>query len=132
MSLREWQSSLGMLVGSNPSVNDQHALNALQLDERNLSVIERDWLQSVVGSTGLSVTSSIQRWWRGTRLRFAVRFTRAILGSEQFEGLALAYFQSVPCTSLFFTPEAVAFLDFVIAQRLPIVHLDSVARFERA
>ena len=42
------------------------------------------------------------------------------------------YIATVPCTSLFFIPEALQFLDFVLHTVAGVPHLDAVARFERA
>jgi hypothetical protein len=43
-----------------------------------------------------------------------------------------AYIAAVPCTSLFFIPEALQFLDFVLHTAATVPHLNAVARFERA
>jgi hypothetical protein len=43
-----------------------------------------------------------------------------------------AYIATVPCTALFFIPEALQFLDFVLHTVADVPHLDAVARFERA
>jgi hypothetical protein len=56
-----------------------------------------------------------------------------MLGPGAAEEVASHYFRAVPAFSLFFTPEAMHFLDFVIGLNLRHPHhIDAVARFERA
>jgi hypothetical protein len=97
-----------------------------------LTTEERAWLDQLIGSPGFEVTCLIQRWWRETRLRWTVRLTLAALGPDRSTEMIGSYLDSVRCSSLFFMPEALGFLDFVIRQGLDIAHLDTIARFERA
>jgi hypothetical protein len=123
MALVDLQSALGSLVVARASALDRGL---------NLTAEEQAWLQQLTGSAGLEVTCFIQRWWRETRLHLAARLTLAVLGPERGAELLAAYVDRVPVSSLFFIPEAVGFLDFVLGQALEIPHLEAVARFERA
>jgi hypothetical protein len=123
MALVDLQSALGSLVVARASALDRGL---------DLTTQERAWLQQLTGSAGFGVTCYIQRWWRETRLHLAARLTLAVLGPERGAELLAAYLDRVPVSSLFFIPEAVGFLDFVLGQGLEIPHLEAVARFERA
>jgi hypothetical protein len=97
-----------------------------------LTTEERVWLDQLIGSPGFEVTCLIQRWWRETRLRWTVRLTLAALGADESTRMIGSYLDSSRGSSLFFIPEALGFLEFVIRQEPAITHLDAVARFERA
>jgi hypothetical protein len=66
------------------------------------------------------------------RLQQTVRLTLAALPPARRLQVVQAYIATVPCTSLFFIPEARQFLDFVLHTVTGVPHLDAIARFERA
>ena len=101
------------------------------LDRLKLEAGERLWLEEVGDSPGFAVTCYIQRWWRVARLRWATQLTLSALGTES-SSIIKQYLGTIPATSLFFIPEALGFLDFVIASTSPLPHLKTIARFERA
>jgi hypothetical protein len=80
----------------------------------------------------MRLTCTIQRWWRQMRLQQTVRLTLAALPPARRLQVVQAYIATVPCTSLFFIPEALQFLDFVLHTVAGVPHLDAIARFERA
>jgi hypothetical protein len=98
----------------------------------DLTAEEKRWLQQLTASPGLAVTCYIQRWWRETRLRWTARLTLALLGRERSAEVIDAYLNAVPPASLFFTPETLEFLDFVLDASVGVPHLKAIARFERA
>ena len=61
-----------------------------------------------------------------------MRLTLAALPPARRLQVVQAYIATVPCTSLFFIPEARQFLDFVLHTVTGVPHLDAIARFERA
>ncbi len=131
MPLADLQTALGTLVVARAASSlREHA--PWSLDGLDLTVEERDWLDRLVSSRGLEVTCFIQRWWRQTRVRWATPLTLAVLGPQRSAELLDAYLNAVPCASLFFTPEALGFLDFVLEQELDVPHLPAIARFEQA
>lgn len=130
MSLGDLQTALGTMVaahGTERQSEERAFLCGLNLDEA-----ERLWLDELKDSAGFAVTCYIGRWWRETRLRWAVQLTLSVLGSERSAFVINEYLKTIPGTSLFFMPEALGFLDFVIASALEIDHLPAIARFERA
>jgi hypothetical protein len=132
MSLRDVQSALGTLVvaraaGTPPATDAWPSLDGL-----SLSAEERTWLEQLVGSPGFKVTCHIQRWWRETRLKYAAPLTLAALSLDQRGEVLRTYLDMVPPPSLFFSPEALGFLDFVIRMAPTGSHLEAIARFERA
>ncbi len=132
MSLRELQTALGTMVVAQASTRLAGATWSESLEGLDLTVAERAWLAQLVGSPGFDVTCYVQRWWRGTGLGLTVRLTFAVLGPERGKKLLGRYLDTVPSSSIFFIPEALEFLDFVISEAPEIAHLQSIARFERA
>ncbi len=92
---------------------------------------ETDWLTKLPDTPGFNITCFIQRWWRETKLSWMARLTLAALGPAEAGAAIKRYLEATPCPSLFFTPEALGFLDFVarVAER---PHVAEIARFERA
>lgn len=132
MSLPDLQAALGTLIAARTSATrDARAVTEL-LDNLDLTGAERAWLAQIVGSPGFEVTCYTRQWWRKMRLKWSVRLTLAALGRHTWEEFIEAYLESTPCTSLFFIPEALDFLDFVINSAPEVAHLESIARFERA
>jgi hypothetical protein len=127
MPLGDLQTALGMLVTAPAS-----AARSGVLDGLTLAFEERAWLDQLTGSPGLAITCRVQRWWRETRLRWTVRLTMTALGTAQSTEVIEAYLDASRCASLFFIPEAVGFLDWVVRERHETPHLRAVARFERA
>jgi hypothetical protein len=132
MPLHDVQTALGLFIaqrasGSHGITNILTLLKGLQL-----SAEERAWLEQLPGSPGFEVTCHVQRWWRETRLQWTVPLTMAALGADRRTKMLQAYFNAVPCSSLFFGPEAVAFLDFVLHTAPELPHLTAIAGFERA
>ena len=80
----------------------------------------------------MQLTCDVQRWWRRMRLQSTVRLTLAVLPPPQRLAVIQAYIASEPCMSLFFIPEALQFLDFVLQTAPEVPYLEAVARFERA
>lgn len=132
MSLAELQTALGTLVVTRAAGHLVTGVPQGRRGESGLTAGEQAWLHQLHGSAGFEVTCFIQRWWRQTRLRWAAPLTWTILGPATAEEVAGHYFRVVPAFSLFFTPEAMRFLDFVIGLNLRRPHVDAVARFERA
>ena len=132
MPLRDLQMALGTLVATRASASRSGMTQSGWLGPPDLTDEERAWLEQLLGSPGFEVTCLIQRWWRETRLRWAVRLTLAALGPDRSTEMIGSYLDSVRCTSLFFMPEALGFLDFVIHRGPDIAHLDAVARFDLA
>jgi hypothetical protein len=132
MPLLELQTALATLVTWRAST-DQSATTVLpSLAGLNLTVDEQAWLAQLSGTPGFDATCYIQRWWRETKLRWTTRLTLAALGAEQGTALLKAYLNITPCASLFFTPEAVGFLDFVAHETITLPHVAEIAQFERA
>ena len=83
-------------------------------------------------SPGMQLTCEVQRWWRRMRLQSSLRLTLAVLPPQQRMAVIQAYIASEPCLSLFFVPEALQFLDFVLQTAPDVPYLEVVARFEQA
>jgi hypothetical protein len=132
MPLLELQTALATLVTWRASA-DQSATTVLpSLAGLNLTADEQTWLAQLSGTPGFDATCYIQRWWRETKLRWTTRLTLAALGAEQGTALLKAYLNITPCASLFFTPEALGFLDFVARETKTLPHVAEIAQFERA
>jgi len=135
MPLSDLQIALGMMVTTQASTHP--SADAPNFDKLRLTAAERDWLARLLDTPGFNVTCYIQRWWRETKLNWTTRLTLAALGPEQADAALKAYLEATPCPSLFFTPEAIGFLDFVAnmskwAERAETPHVAQIARFERA
>ncbi|HEX4950761.1 MAG TPA: hypothetical protein VFZ34_29130 [Blastocatellia bacterium] len=129
MPLVDWQIALGTLVATRASAGvhaPRESFSSLQLTSS-----ERDWLATIPESAGFQVTCAIQRWWRETRLRSLARLTLAALGAAQAAQMMSAYLQESLCSSLFFLPETLAFLQFV-ASHTQHPHHRALAQFEGA
>ena len=132
MPLLELQTALATLVAWRAGA-DQSATTVLpSLAGLNLTADEQAWLAQLSGTPGFDATCYIQRWWRETKLRWTTRLTLAALGAEQGTALLKAYLDATPCASLFFTPEALGFLDFVARVVTTLPHVAEIAQFERA
>jgi hypothetical protein len=130
MSLIDLQSALGSMVVGQASHHGSLIDPLNSFSGLDLSTEERAWLVRIADSPGFKVTCKVQRWWRQTKLEMAVKLTLAALGDKGTE-LMNDYLDVTPCTSLFFIPEAVGFLEFVIAVAEGRPHVAEVARFER-
>jgi hypothetical protein len=131
MPLGDLQTALGMLVAARVSPHGSGAGVAARLDRLDLTAEERGWLDLLADSPGFKITCGVARWWRKTRLLWGAPLTVAALG-DRADPVAEEYLDRTPCSTLFFAPEALGFLDFVLAAELTAPHLDAVARFERA
>ena len=131
MPLAELQTALGMMVASQAAARQLPVTTQTQLDALALTKDEQHWLASLPNSRGFQVTCDIQRWWRETRLRETARLTLAALGADKATALITAYLCTHLCHSLFFLPETLDFLSFVLGTS-DHPHLSSVAQFERA
>lgn len=131
MPLAELQTALGMIVASHAAAGHLPVATQTQFDALALTKDEQQWLASLPQARGFQVTCDIQRWWRETRLRETARLTLAALGAEQASAVITAYLSTHLCNSLFFLPETLAFLRFVIG-RNEHSQLASVAAFEHA
>lgn len=132
MPLGELQTALGLLVIARSSDARTRADALRAVGGLSLTTAERDWLDRLFGSEGFRVTCKIQRWWRRERLQRLTRATLSVLRRHKALGLLGEYLETHPCESMFTTPEALGFLDFVIGAAPPLPHLDCVARCERA
>ncbi len=130
MPLSDLQIVLGAMVTAQ-ATNGRPSADAPLFGNPDLTSAERDWLIQLLGTPGFTVTCYIQRWWRETKLSWTTRLTLAALGPAEADAALKSYLEATPCPSLFFTPEALGFLDFVarVAER---PHVAEIARFERA
>jgi hypothetical protein len=131
MPLRDLQTALGSMLTAQAA--NQSA--ALPVDGLNLSAQERTWLAQLVGTPGFNVTCYIQRWWRETKLRWTARLTLTVIRAADptLESAMLkAYLDATPLSSLFFTPEAIGFLEFAAREALALPHVADIAHFEWA
>jgi hypothetical protein len=132
MSLHDLQRGLGALVALRAAAPQADAAALSVLDGLDLTPEERAWLTRACDTPGFKVTCDIQRWWRETRLRFTARLTLSALPPAEGAALLQRYLSSVPCRSLFFAPEAIAFLKFAVDALAERPHLAALARFEQA
>src|SRR5215470_19225239 len=135
MPLSDLQIALGMMVTTQTAT--RRSADAPNFDNLRLTAAELDWLAHLQDTRGFNITCFIQHWWRETKLNWTTRLTLAALGPEQADAALKAYLEATPCPSLFFTPEAIGFLDFVAnmskwAERAETPHVAEIARFERA
>jgi hypothetical protein len=132
MALRELQTALGTLIATHAADLSRSAAQRVWLGTLDLTEAERTWLKQLLHTPGMRLTCTIQRWWRQMRLQQTVRLTLAALPPARRLQVVQAYIATVPCASLFFIPEALQFLDFVLLTVSGVSHLDAIARFERA
>jgi hypothetical protein len=132
MALRELQTALGTIIATHAPDLSRSAAQRTWLNTLDLTAAEHAWLQQLLDTPGLRLTCTIQRWWRQMRLQHTVRLTLAALPPARRLQVVQTYIATVPCTSLFFIPEALQFLDFVLHTVASVPHLNTVARFERA
>jgi hypothetical protein len=132
MALRELQTALGTIIATHAADLSRHAAQRAWLGTLDLTEAECTWLKQLLNTPGMRLTCTIQRWWRQMRLQQTVRLTLAALPPAQRLQVVQTYIATVPCTSLFFIPEARQFLDFVLHTVAGVPHLDAIARFERA
>jgi hypothetical protein len=132
MPLSDLQISLGVMVTTCAATH--RAVDATTFDNLRLTPMERDWLVRLQDTPGFEVTCRIQRWWRETKLSWTTSLTMAALGPERAKETMEAYLETTPCASLFFTPEALGFLDFIAntANLAGRPHALEIARFERS
>jgi hypothetical protein len=130
MPLAELQTALGMMIAvqaaGQGAEEAQEKLALLALTAR-----EWKWLDSLPQTRGFKATCDIQQWWRETRLREMTRLTLRALGPAEARLMLAAYLRAHLCTSLFFLPEALAFLRFV-ASTSQLPHVAAIAQFEHA
>lgn len=129
MALRDWQAALGQLVEARSSGRGMEPVLS-SLEERAMSEQERDWLRGVVDTPGFALTAEVPRWWRHLRVQRSARLTLMALRGSADEVLQ-DYLRAVPCFSLFFIAEGLAFLDYV-ARTVTLPHVRPVAELERA
>jgi hypothetical protein len=132
MALRELQTALGTIIATHAADLSRRAAQRAWLGTLDLTEAERTWLKQLLNTPGMRLTCTIQRWWRQMRLQQTVRLTLAALPAARRLQVVPAYIAAVPCTSLFFIPEARQFLDFVLHTVTGVPHLDAIARFEHA
>lgn len=132
MPLLDLQKALGTLVSARAATGQVSAESLSSFNALNLTDAERQWLGSLIDTTGFRVTCDIQRWWRETKLKWTARLTLAALGAERSQQAIKEYLQVSPCASLFFVPEAIGFLNFIERTVDGIPHVASIARFESA
>src|SRR5262249_13184381 len=135
MPLSDLQIALSLKV--TPQTATRRSGDAPNFDNLRLTAAELDWLAHLQDTRGFNITCFIQHWWRETKLNWTTRLTLAALGPEQADAALKAYLEATPCPSLFFTPEAIGFLDFVAnmskwAERADTPHVAQIGRFERA
>lgn len=127
MPLRDLQTALGSLLTAQAAGQT----TVLPLGSLNLTVDERIWLTGLIDTPGFEVTCYIQRWWRETKLRWTARLTLAALGPELGATMLRRYLDVTPISSLFFTPEALGFLDFAAREAAQLPHVADIAHFEQ-
>ena len=131
MPLRDLQTALGSMLTAQAASQT----TVLPLGNLNLTAQERTWLTQLIGAPGFEITCYIQRWWRETKLRWTARLTlaaiRAAEPNKEAEVLR-SYLDATPLSSLFFTPEAVGFLEFAAREAGTLPHVADIARFEQA
>ena len=135
MPLSDLQIALGMMVTTQAATH--RSADAPNFNNLRLTAAERGWLAQLPDTPGFNVTCHIQRWWRETKLGWTTRLTLAALGPERADAALKGYLETTPCASLFFTPEALGFLDFVAGMATwtewaDWPHVVEIARFERA
>jgi hypothetical protein len=135
MPLADLQIALGLMVTTHSAA--RRSADAPNFNNLRLTAAERGWLSQLPGAPGFNVTCHIQRWWRETKLGWTTSLTLAALGPERADAALKAYLEATPCASLFFTPEALGFLDFVAGRSewrewRDWPHVAEIARFERA
>lgn len=131
MPLRDLQTALGSMLTAQAASQT----TVLPLGCLNLTMQERTWLTQLIGAPGFEVTCYIQRWWRETKLRWTARLTlTAIRAADPMLESAMlkCYLDATPLSSLFFTPEAVGFLEFAAREAVELPHVADIARFEQA
>ena len=129
MALRDWQSALGQLVEARSSGRGLGPVLA-SLEERTLTDEERRGLREVVGTRGFALTAEVPRWWRHLRIQRSARLTLMAL-REDADAVVRDYLRAVPCFTLFFIAEGLAFLEYV-ARTVTRPHVRPVAELERA
>lgn len=132
MSLSDWQRGVAWTLTRAASPQSRHAELAAAIAALPLAPAERTSLAALAGAPGFAMTCYIQRWWRATKLESTLRLTTAALQAARLPVMD-AYLDQRPCSSLFFLPEALGFLDFVATlgdRHGP--HLQPFAAFERA
>lgn len=129
MALRDWQAALGQLVEARSAGREQGPVLS-QLGGLAISAEERDWLRGVTDTPGFALTAEVPRWWRHVRVRRSARLTRLAL-RENTDAVVSEYLRAVPCFSLFFIAEGLAFLEYV-AHTVTLPHVRPVAELERA
>ena len=97
-----------------------------------LAPSEQRWLASLANTPGFRVTRDIRQWWRTIRLQTAAPLTLRLLQHSDKAAWIEHYLATARCESLFFATEALAFLNFVMAQNTDDANLGAVAAFERA
>lgn len=128
MPLRDLQIALGSMLTAQAASQT----TVLPLGSLNLTAPERAWLAQLIGAPGFEVTCYIQRWWRETKLRWTARLTLAAIGRGREAEMLKRYLDATPIPSLFFTPEAVGFLEFAAREAVALPHVADIARFEQA
>lgn len=132
MALRDLQIALGTRIAMHtPDPPCQSAPQAWW-HTLNLTPAEQAWFEQVMDSPGMQLTCEVQQWWRRMRLQSTLRLTLAVLPPAQRMAVIQAYIASEPCMSLFFVPEALQFLEFVLKTAPDVPYLEVVARFEHA
>lgn len=131
MPLRDLQIALGSMLTAQAASQT----TMLPFGGLNLTAEERAWLAQLIGAPGFEVTCYIQRWWRETKLRWTARLTlAAIRAAEPGKDAEVlkAYLDATQLSSLFFTPEAMGFLEFAAREAASLPHVADIARFEQA
>ncbi|MFP2933475.1 hypothetical protein ACLESO_51680, partial [Pyxidicoccus sp. 3LG] len=79
---------------------------------------------------GFTLTADVPRWWRELRVRRSARLTLMALRGNEDE-VVRDYLRAVPCFTLFFIAEGLAFLEYV-ARTVKLPHVQPLAELERA
>jgi hypothetical protein len=131
MPLLDFQQALGQMVLASASGLHQSLPMSL-FEGADLSSEESQQLRKMVSTPGFRLTSNIQRsWCRGRAAKSAI-LTLSILQVNLRDNILDEWILTGNSTGLFFTSDAVNFLEF-IGQRLPDPsHALSICRFEQA
>jgi hypothetical protein len=125
MSLIAFQTALGRSVRARTDAQATY-------DDLELSPLERQKLDRVIGSAGFRATANIQRSWCESRAATGARLTLSILPQAERRELIREWVDGGGGTNSFFAAEAETFLAFIAQQLTDPSHAMSLCRLEQA
>jgi len=132
MSLHNLQNALVEKILTEPARRKFSIQSAINDKNYDLDDDEKAWLDMLDDTTGFKVTCDIQQWWRLARLKIATPLTLRMLNQLKLGNFLEEYQACVPCTTLFFSAEAIALKDFLLTRCADEQHLISIIEFECA